>query len=91
LARHGISYFHIREWGVPREVRAKAVEAGSRETIWEWYDASVVEQFFEKNLHRFLNLEHPVAMMCMECDPSECHRHLLFNALESCGLRGFDL
>jgi uncharacterized protein (DUF488 family) len=91
LARHGLSYFHIREWGVPRDIRAKGIEAGSREPIWEWYDDSVVEQFFQKNLHRFLNLEHPVAMMCMERDPSECHRHLLFNALEAHGLRGFDL
>jgi hypothetical protein len=42
-------------------------------------------------LHRVLNLGHPVAMMCMECDPEECHRHRIFNALECQGLRGFDL
>ena len=91
LAGFGLSYFHLREWGVPRDVRAKAVQAGTRETIWDWYDGSVVERFFEKNLHRFLNLEHPVAMMCMEQDPCECHRHRLFIALERHGLRGFDL
>src|SRR4051812_15243037 len=33
----GIAYFHIREWGVPREVRAKAIESGTRDTIWQWY------------------------------------------------------
>jgi hypothetical protein len=33
----------------------------------------------------------PVAMMCMECDPTECHRHRIFIALEEQGLRGFDL
>jgi hypothetical protein len=42
-------------------------------------------------LHRFLNLDHPVAMMCVECDPTECHRHRIFMALENQGLRGFDI
>ena len=84
-------YLHIPQWGVPRAVRAQAIEAGSREPIWEWYDENVVEPFFAKNLHRFLNMEHPLAMMCMEADPVECHRHRLFLALEKQGLRGFDL
>jgi hypothetical protein len=87
----GLQYLHIREWGVPREIRAKAIESGTRDTIWEWYDEYVVAPFVGRNLHRFLNLaEHPVAMMC-ECDPTECHRHRLFLALERHGLRGFDL
>ena len=87
----GIEYCHVRDWGVPREIRAKAVDSGTRETIWEWYDASVVAPFFKKNMHRFLNQNHPVAMMCTECDPTECHRHRLFLALEKQGLRGYDL
>ena len=88
----GLQYLHIREWGVPREIRAKAIESGTRDTIWEWYDEYVVAPFVGRNLHRFLNLaEHPVAMMCVECDPTECHRHRLFLALERHGLRGFDL
>jgi uncharacterized protein (DUF488 family) len=91
LTSSGLSYFHLREWGVPRDIRARAIETGTRETIWDWYDASVVERFFQKNLHRFLNMEHPVAMMCMEQDPCECHRHRIAMALESQGLRGFDL
>jgi uncharacterized protein (DUF488 family) len=87
----GFEYLHIREWGVPRDVRARAVETGTRDTIWQWYDEHVIEASFGRNLHRFLNLEHPVVMMCMECDPKECHRHLIFLALEKQGLRGFDL
>jgi uncharacterized protein (DUF488 family) len=87
----GMVYHHIREWGVPRAIRAEAVEAGSREPIWKWYDCCVVDPYFEKNLHWFLNLEHPVALMCMEHDPTECHRHRIFLALERQGLRGFDL
>ena len=87
----GLQYLHLREWGVPREVRAMAIDSGTRESIWEWYDTHVVAPLFENNLHRFLNLEHPVAMMCVECDPSECHRHRLSWALENHGLRGFEL
>jgi uncharacterized protein (DUF488 family) len=91
LAREGFEYLHVPQWGVPRAIRAKAIEAGTREPIWEWYDANVAEPFFARNLHRFLNMEHPLAMMCMEADPVECHRHRLFLALEKQGLRGFDL
>jgi uncharacterized protein (DUF488 family) len=91
IERAGMQYVHLREWGVPRMVRAQAVEAGTRDTIWDWYDVSIVDRYFARNLHWFLNLEHPVAMMCVEADPTECHRHLLFMALERRGLRGFDL
>lgn len=89
---HGMEYAHMPELGVPRDIRAKAIETGSRDVIWEWYDEYVVEPYFRMNLHRFLNsVEHPVAMMCVEIDPRECHRHRLFLALEQMGLRGFDL
>jgi uncharacterized protein (DUF488 family) len=91
LGEAGFNYYHIREWGVPREIRAKAIETGTRDTIWEWYDNAVVAPFFGRNLHRFLNMDHPVALMCTECDPTECHRHRLFIALEKQGLNGFDL
>src|ERR1700733_3649108 len=67
LEAEGIEYVHIREWGVPRHVRAWAIDAGTRETIWDWYDENVVLPNFIRNLHRFLNLGNPVAMMCMEC------------------------
>ncbi len=92
LESNGICYLHWPNLGVPRDIRAKAIETGNRDVIWEWYDASVVEQFIGRNLHKFLNCaEHPVALMCVEIDPRECHRHRLFLALEAMGLRGFDL
>lgn len=87
----GLQYVHLPQWGVPRMVRAQAAMEGTRDTIWQWYDASIVDKFFDRNLHWFLNLQHPVAMMCVEADPTECHRHRLFLALERHGLRGFDL
>lgn len=89
---HGMLYVHMPELGVPRDIRAMAIETGSRDVIWEWYDEHVVEPHVRANLHRFLNsVEHPIAMMCVEIDPGECHRHRLFLALEEMGFRGFDL
>lgn len=92
LLDHGINYVHFGELGVPRDIRAKAIETGTRDVIWEWYDENVVTAFPGNNLHAFLNMfEHPIALMCTEIDPRECHRHRLSLALEQMGLRGFDL
>jgi uncharacterized protein (DUF488 family) len=88
----GLHYFHMPELGVPRDIRAKAIDAGTREVIWDWYDQYVIEPYLRANLHHFLNtVEHPAALMCVEIDPRECHRHRLFVALEELGLQGFDL
>ncbi len=87
----GFRYLHLSRLGVPKDIRVRAITACTRDPIWRWYDDCVVKRFFGRNLHWFLNLEHPVAMMCVEADPTECHRHLLFNALERQGLYGFDL
>lgn len=89
---HGLCYLHVRDLGVPREVRAKAIHTGSRDVIWKWYDAQVVDRFIGFNLHSFLNMaDHPFALMCVEIDPTACHRHRLSEALEDRGLQGFDL
>src|SRR5713101_2425859 len=54
VEQSGFQYLHVPSLGVPRHIRAKAIETGSREVIWEWYDASVVEPFLRRNLHKFL-------------------------------------
>jgi uncharacterized protein (DUF488 family) len=92
IEERGMVYSHLAELGVPRDIRAKAIETGTRDVIWQWYDERVVTPYIGTNLHRFLNsIEHPVALMCVEIDPRECHRHRLFMGLERMGLRGFDL
>lgn len=92
LQSWGIEYLHLPELGVPRDIRAKAIASGTRDTIWEWYDRYIAEPYVSANLHTFLNsADHPVVMMCVEADPSECHRHRLFMALEAMGLCGYDL
>jgi uncharacterized protein (DUF488 family) len=92
LEASGIRYHHARDLGVPRDVRGLAAASNSRDVIWEWYDANVVPAFAGKNLHWFFNaVEHPIALMCTEFDPTACHRHRLSIALESRGLVGFEL
>src|ERR1051326_7461333 len=87
----GLRYVHRPDLGVPRDIRSKAIAAGTREVIWEWYDKHVAEPYL-RQLHHFLNsVEPPAAMMCVEIDPGECHRHRLFLALEARGLRGYEL
>ncbi len=88
----GIDYLHLRELGVPRDVRGFAIDSGARDVIWEWYDENVVMPYVGTNLTHFLNLaDHPVALLCVELDPTSCHRHRLVLALEERGLRSFDL
>ena len=92
LADRGISYDHRSQFGVPRDIRAKALQTGSRQIIWDWYDRYVAEEYIGINLHRFFNtIEHPTVLMCSELDPTECHRHRLSLVLEKCGLKSYDL
>ena len=89
---HGLDYLHLQWLGVPREIRARAAEVRDLNVIWDWYDDVVVASFLGRNLNTFFNLaDHPLALMCTEMDPSACHRHRLFQALEDRGLHGFDL
>ena len=90
LAENAIAYRHVPAFGVPRDVRALAIATGSRDVIWEWYDEHVVGSC--ANLRTALEaFEGPVAFMCTEHDPQECHRHRLSLALEELGLTSFDL
>lgn len=92
LEQRGIHYTHRPELGVPRDIRAKAIDTGSRDVIWDWYDEHVVNPVLIDRLHYFLNsVEHPIALMCVELDPAECHRHRISLALERLGLQSFDL
>jgi uncharacterized protein (DUF488 family) len=88
----GLIYVHVPQLGVPRDIRAKAIATGTRDVIWRWYDQHIVALYVKRNLHRFFNtIEHPIALMCVEIDPQECHRHRLSLALEAMGLTSFDL
>jgi uncharacterized protein (DUF488 family) len=87
LANAGIGYWHMPALGVPRKVRVQAVESGNRDAIWNWYDENVTF-----SLDSFFNVaDHPIALLCVELDPTSCHRHRLALSLERSGLRGYDL
>lgn len=87
-----ITYQHIPQLGVPREIRIQALDGNGRDSIWSWYDKNVIGRYIRGNLHRFLNsVSHPVALMCLELDPTSCHRHRLALALERLGLKSHDL
>lgn len=87
---HRITYVHAPELGIPTAVRKQAMEAGSRQVLWDWYDEHVVAK--PRQLKTWLK-QHamPAALMCMELDPTDCHRHRLALALESVGLATYDL
>lgn len=96
LAQHvnaaGVAYCHLPDLGIPREIRSLAIGKPDRSDLWVWYDRYVVEPFIGRNLHHFFNfVDHPIALMCVEADPTSCHRHRLALALERAGLRGYDL
>ena len=92
LSSNGIEYIHRRDLGVPRDVRALAIDAGNREPIWAWYDEHVVPTYIQLSLTHFFDTNfHPVAFLCVEADPTACHRHRLSLALEQKGLRSYDL
>ncbi len=88
----GIAYVHRPDWGVPRDIRAFSIGKETRDDIWIWYDANVLPFVANRNLDLFFNtMEHPIAYMCVELDPAECHRHRVFLGLEGLGLTGCDL
>ncbi len=92
LETNGIGYVHKPDWGIPRDIRSKAIGKPTRDDIWAWYDSNILPNIVMRNMNKFFNsMEHPVALMCVEYDPTECHRHRLFLGLERAGLTGCDL
>lgn len=92
LTDHGLDYLHRPDLGVPRDVRYLAVGMETREVIWEWYDEYVIPGYLGQNVSDFFNAAiHPVAFMCVEMDPTACHRHRLAAALEHMGLHCHDI
>lgn len=50
VEQHGLHYLHLPQLGVPRDIRVKAIETGSRDVIWKWYDQFVVRPFLSRNI-----------------------------------------
>jgi len=92
LEGKGIQYVHRRDLGVPTDVRRKAAQNGGFQTIRKWYTENVISRLESGDLVETLELcKPPVALMCLEANPSECHRHLLQLELEKAGFHGHNL
>ena len=90
LEKNKIHYVHLPLLGVPTEIRERLGETQDYTSFFNWYDANVLESeaFLNFNPRTF---KLPIALMCVEFDPTRCHRHRLALALEKRGLKGYDI
>ncbi len=88
LRKNDIKYVHYPELGVPSEIRQKLGETGDYDWFFKKYDENVIPKMEQVD---FKSLDYPIAIMCVELDPTKCHRHRIALALEKKGLRGYDL
>jgi uncharacterized protein (DUF488 family) len=81
LERIGIQYRHLKEYGIPREIR----KSGNAlywymENVKPKIDISLVELF-----------EQPVCFMCMERNSASCHRKVILDTMREQGIDGREL
>jgi len=90
LKESKIKYLHYPELGVPENMRKELAKTGDYDRFFQWYDSNVVRKQLAGSAD-FETLSYPIAIMCVELDPTKCHRHRIALALEKRGLRGIDL
>ena len=90
LKKNGIRYIHYPELGVPGEIRGELAKTGDYERFFKWYDENVIATLLEESVD-LEAVSYPMAIMCVELDPTKCHRHRIALALEKRELRGIDL
>lgn len=90
LTANGIHYVHYPELGVPREIRLKLRQSSNQDWFYEWYDVNVLSHA-NGQLAQFEKISRPIAIMCVEIDPTRCHRHRIALALEKRGFKTLDL
>lgn len=81
LQEHGIKYEHLKEYGIPSEIRKASNPI-------EWYIQNVKPRIQASVLEPF---EQPVCFMCMEKDINSCHRKIILDSLLEQGLPGSDI
>jgi uncharacterized protein (DUF488 family) len=84
LEEHGIAYEHRRSLGTPPDLRYfykhKQVEQG-RAGFTEYIEATAADEL--DALAAALDRDPPTALMCLEAEPSVCHRRVLTDALRT--------
>lgn len=81
LQELGIRYQHLKEYGIPTEIR----KAGN---AMQWYEQNVRSKIQASILEPF---EKSVCFMCMEKDINNCHRKVILETLLTQGVKGKDL
>lgn len=89
LKTNKIKYIHHPQLGVPESIREELAKTGDYGKFFKWYDENVIQTQLDSI--DFDTLNYPIALMCVEFDPTKCHRHRIALALENKGLRGIDL
>ena len=92
LRKHDIEYMNRRDLGVPSRIRTSVESQSDRSYIWEWYEKNIITQDQIKQLKDTIDeATDRVALMCVEVDPQDCHRHILVKELEVYGYKSLDL
>jgi ParB/RepB/Spo0J family partition protein len=91
LQGKGIKYEGHPELGVPKEQREKLAKSGNWSALFEWYDKNVVPRLEGVLNSRKSKSQGLTAFLCVEKDPTKCHRHRIARALEAKGLKSIDL
>ncbi len=84
VEEHGIGYLHLPGLGTPAEGRSAARSgdhAAMREVFAEHLQSPLAQQQLE-SLVDLIRSGRRVAIMCLEDDPSHCHRSLVADAVE---------
>ena len=89
LRKQDIKYVHYPKLGVPSDMRRKLGETRDYGWFFKQYDENVIPRLDEEVDLEIL--DYPIAIMCVELDPTKCHRHRIALALEERGLRSYDL
>jgi len=86
LAKVGIEYEHVPELGIPSEERAHLSDSASYHALLERYEHDFLPQKVGcvARIRELLH-EKPSALLCMEADPSMCHRSRLAKRAASDG------
>jgi uncharacterized protein (DUF488 family) len=83
LAEAGISYVHLRDLGTPAAGRAaaKAGRHAEMHRVYERHLAGVEAQAALGELQKIVAGGTRACLLCLERDPSHCHRTLVADAL----------
>ncbi len=79
---HGISYVHMRDLGVPKELRRNLTDDASHQRLLDRYEREILPEQ-EEVLDRLVELVKTTSavLVCMEKDVQRCHRSRLANAV----------